>query len=427
MENASIQMILSAVIFVTAYVLIIMDKLDRMTVALSGAALMIVLRILNQESAIAEIDFNTIGLLVSMMIIVMISKRSGIFEYLAVKSVKLAKGEPVNILILLSLITGILSSALDNVTTILLILPITLNVANDLKINPIPFIISEVFASNVGGTATLIGDPPNIMIGSSVGLTFGDFLNNVAVIAFPILFVTTYIFVLLYRKKLVTTDELKAKVMSLDERACIKSKSLLIKSVAVLGLTILGFILHGVLHYESGTIALVGAAILLLISGEKPQHILHEVEWKTIIFFIGLFIMVGGIKETGIIKLLAEGILNVTQGDLVLTTLAILWVSAIASAFIDNIPFVATMIPMIKDLGALSGMDLNPIWWALSLGACLGGNGTIIGASANVIAVGMAEEHGHRITFKAFFKLAFPVMLLTIVIATVYIYFRYLL
>lgn len=427
MESISPQLILSAVIFIGAYALIISEKFDRTVIALSGAALMILLRILSQETAIAEIDFNTIGLLVSMMIIVMITKRSGVFEYLAVKTVKMAKGEPYKIILLLSLITGILSAVLDNVTSILLILPVTLGVAKDLKINPVPFIIAEVFASNVGGTATLIGDPPNIMIGSAVGLTFIDFLKNVGGIAFLMLLITTYIFVLIYKKTLKTTEQAKVKVMSMNENDCIKDKALLVKSLIVLAITITGFMLHGLLHYESASIALIGAAALLLISKQKTQYILHEVEWKTIFFFIGLFIMVAGIKETGIIKMLAEGVLNLTQGDLVLTTMAILWVSAIASAFIDNIPFVATMIPMIKDMGAISGMDLNPIWWALSLGACLGGNGTIIGASANVIAIGMAEEHGHKISFAKFFKIAFPVMILTIVISTIYIFIFYLL
>ncbi len=426
MENSTLQMVISGAIFVIAYALIIWDKLDRTVVALSGASLMVLLRILSQETAFMEIDYNTLGLLISMMVIVMITKRTGVFEYLAVKTVKAAKGDPVRIIILLSLITGLLSALLDNVTTILLILPVTLSVAKDLKINPVPFIISEIFASNVGGTATLIGDPPNIMIGSSVGLSFMDFVNNAAVIAIPMLFITTYILVLIYRKKLHTTPEAKAKVLEMNENECIKDRKLLVKSLVVLCITILGFVLHGVLHFESATIAIGGAVLLLLISGVKMEKVLHEVEWKTIFFFVGLFIMVGGIKETGIIKLLAEGVIDLTHGDLVLTTLSILWVSAIASAFIDNIPFVATMIPLVKDMGMMTGMDLAPVWWALSLGACLGGNGTIIGASANVIATGMAEEHGHKITFGQFFKVAFPIMLITIVISTVYIYLRYL-
>ena len=426
MEHLNLSMILSGVIFILAYALIIWDKLDRTVVAMSGAALMILLKILSQENAFSEIDFNTLGLLISMMIIVMITKRSGIFEYMAVKTVKIAKGEPIRILIYLSIITGILSAFLDNVTTILLILPITLSVAKDLHINPVPFIISEVFASNVGGTATLIGDPPNIMIGSSVGLDFMAFLANEAVFVFPLLFITTYIFVLIYKKKLKTTDEAKQKILLMNEYDCIKDKNLMIKSLVVLGLTVIGFTLHGVFEYESATVAITGAVILTLISGIKPEKVLHEVEWKTIFFFIGLFIMVGGIKEAGIIELLAKGVINLTHGDLVLTSMAILWVSAIASAFIDNIPFVATMIPLIKDMGALTSINLNPVWWALSLGACLGGNGTIIGASANVIATGMAEEHGHKITFKNYLKIAFPVMILTIVLSTVYIFVRYL-
>lgn len=420
------QLILSAVIFVGAYALIIWDKLDRTIVALTGAALMVMLRIVNQEKAFEYIDFNTIVLLISMMIIVMVIKRTGLFEYLAVKTVKVAKGEPIVILILLALITGVVSAFLDNVTTILLILPITLSVAKDLKVNPVPFIISSVFASNVGGTATLIGDPPNIMIGSSVGLTFMDFLSNLGLFIFPLLVLTTFLFALIFRKQLNTTDECKAKVMAVNERESIKDIKLLRKGLVVLAFTILGFMMHGVLHYESATIALVGAVVLLFLSGGHIEAVLREVEWKTIFFFCGLFVMVGGIQETGIIKLIAEGVLGLTHGDMVLTTLAILWVSAIASAFVDNIPFVATMIPMIKDMGVLSGMNLGPLWWALALGACLGGNGTIIGASANVVATGMAEEAGHKITFGQYFKLAFPIMLLTIAFSSVYIYFKYL-
>lgn len=426
MEHSLLNIILSATIFVAAYILIIWDRFDRTLVALGGAVLMILAKILSQESAFAEIDYNTLGLLISMMIIVMITKRTGVFEYLAVKTVKIAKGEPIRILILLSIITGLLSALLDNVTTILLILPVTLSIAKELHLNPVPFIITEVFASNVGGTATLIGDPPNIMIGSAVGLTFMDFIKNVAVIAIPLLFLITYIFVLIYKKKLNTTSEAKAAIMSMDEYKCIKDNKLLLKSGIVLVLTITGFVLQGVLHYDSATVAIAGAVLLLLISGLKPEKIFHEVEWKTIFFFVGLFIMVGEIKQTGIIKMLAGEVLALTNGNLVLTTIAILWVAAIASAFIDNIPFVATMIPMIKDIGVMSGMNLTPLWWALSLGACLGGNGTIVGASANVIATGIAEEHGHKISFGKYFKVAFPVMLLTIGVCTVYLLVFYL-
>lgn len=426
MEAQSIFMWISIAIFLITYALIIWDRFDRAVVALSGAALMILFRILNQENAFKEIDFNTIGLLIGMMIIVMVTKRSGVFEYLAVKMVKLAKAEPFKIIILLSIVTGILSAFLDNVTTIMLILPVTLSVARDLRLSPIPFIITEVFASNVGGTATLVGDPPNILIGSAVGFSFMDFLRNDGPVILPMLFLTTMIFALIYKKKLVASHEVKAALMSLNENDYIKDKKLLVKSILVLMIVVIAFLLHGVLHYDSATVAMTGGILLLSISGVKLEKIIHEVEWKTIFFFIGLFILVGGIKETGVISLMAEEVLRLTHGDIMLATLAILWVSAIASAFVDNIPFVTTMIPLIKHLGAISGINVTPLWWALSLGACLGGNGTIIGASANVIAVGMAEEHGVKITFRHYFKVAFPVMLLTIVIASSYILLFYL-
>jgi Na+/H+ antiporter NhaD/arsenite permease-like protein len=280
-------------------------------------------------------------------------------------------------------------------------------------------------ASNVGGTATLIGDPPNIMIGSSVGLSFMDFIKNTAGISIGILFLTSYLIALLYKKKLSADAKSKAKVLQMNENEAIKDKKLMIKSITVLGLTVFGFLLHSAIRLESATIAMSGAIILLFISRVKIESVLTKVEWKTIFFFIGLFILVGGLKASGAIEMLSKGVIDLTNGDLVLTTMAILWVSAIASAFLDNIPFVATMIPMIKDMGALSGMDLNPLWWALSLGACLGGNGTAIGASANVIAIGIAEEHGHKISFLSFMKIAFPLMILSIAISTIYLLIFY--
>lgn len=426
MEHTVTEMIIAGAIFVGAYALIIWDKIDRTIIALSGAALMVLVRILEQEAAFREIDFHTLTLLISMMVIVMITKRCGIFEYLAIKTVKIAKGEPVKIIMLLSIITGVLSAFLDNVTTILLILPVTFSVINELHISPVPFIMSEVFASNIGGTATLIGDPPNIMIGSAVGLKFMDFVANEAAVIAVILLITTYIYATVYKKHLTTTEEAKKKVMLLDENSAITDRKLMRKSLIVIAITIFCFIIQGSIGMESSSIAMIGAVALLFICGLSVEEILTEVEWKTIFFFTGLFIIVGGVKEVGLIKLLAQGVLDITGGNLAATTMAILWVSAIASAFIDNIPFVATMIPMIKDMGALSGINLNPLWWALSLGACLGGNGTIIGASANVVATGMCERQGRKITFAEYFKVAFPTMLLTIVISTVYLYVFYL-
>jgi Na+/H+ antiporter NhaD/arsenite permease-like protein len=418
--------ILSVIIFLSVYAVIIWDKLDRAVVALTGAMLMVLLRVLKQEEAFAAIDYNTIGLLVAMMIIVMIMRRTGIFEYLAVKVVKISKAEPFRLIITLSLVTGILSAFLDNVTTILLILPVTLSVASDLKLNPIPFIIAEIFASNTGGTATLIGDPPNIMIGSQAGLSFIDFLANVAVIAIPILLLTLILFAFIYKKQLTTDDSLRAKVLEANENDCIKDHALLKKSLVVFAFVVVGFLFHGALHFESSTVALTGAVVLLFLSGINSELVLIELEWKTIFFFCGLFILVGGLEETGVIEMMARGVLEVTGGDLFLTTIAILWVSAIASAFIDNIPFVATMIPLVLQMGSMSDINVWPLWWALSLGACLGGNGTVIGASANVVAIGIAERNDYRITFGSYFKVAFPMMLLTIAVSTVYIVAVYL-
>lgn len=417
---------LSIVIFVGVYAFIIIDKFDRAVVALSGAMLMVLLRVLHQEEAFDAIDWNTIGLLVAMMIVVMIMRRSGIFEYMAVKIIKASKAEPFKLIIYISVTTGILSAFLDNVTTILLMLPIALSVTRELKLNPIPFVIAAVFGSNVGGTATLIGDPPNIMIGSQTGLSFIDFLINDAVICFPALFVTSFIFAFMFKKQLVAEESLKQKILQLNENDFIKDQILLKKSLAVFLLIVIGFLLHGALHFESSTIALTGAVILLAVSGMNSEEILMELEWKTIFFFCGLFTLVGGIVATGVISMIAEWVITMTGGDLFMTAMAILWVSAIASAFIDNIPFVAAMIPLIIQMGAISGIDILPLWWALSLGACLGGNGTAIGASANVVAVGMIEREGYKITFGHYFRIAFPIMLFTIVISTGYMVLRYL-
>lgn len=419
------QMLMTSLIFVTAYALIVSEKIDRVIVAVAGGIIMVLVGTFsidyNQESAFQAIDFNTLGLLISMMVIVMITQRTGIFQYLSIKMVKLAKGEPWLIMVYLSLVTGIASAFLDNVTTILLILPITFDVCKELKLKPIPFVISQIFASNIGGTATLIGDPPNIMIGSKAGLSFMDFIINVAPAIIIILPVTIVAFVLIYRKYLHTDEENKQKMMLLNEKEAIKDRILLKKSLMVLVFTILGFILHGALHFESSTIAMTGAVVLMLISKLPVEEILKEVEWKTIFFFTGLFMMVGGIEHAGVLEFIAKKIVDTTGANLLFLGIAILWVSAIVSAFVDNIPFTATMIPLIKDVGALTGMSITPLWWALSLGACLGGNGTIIGASANVVASGISEERGYKITFAQYFKVCFPVMLITIVISTVYL------
>jgi len=389
-------------IFLITYLFIILDTFDRTLVALVGACLMILINIINQEDAIKEVDFNTIGLLVGMMILVMITKRSGVFEYIAIKLVKIAKGSPKKIMIYLSLATGLLSALLDNVTTIMLIIPITLNISKELNLNPIPIVITEVFCSNVGGTGTLIGDPPNIIIGSKVGLSFIEFIINNGPFVLISLVVCIGLFTLRHIKELKTQKELKERIMETDESLLIKDKVLLWKCLFVIVAVFIAFMLHSILHLESATIAITGAVFLLLISNLEVEEILMEVEWNTILFFVGLFILVGGLKSVGAIDMLAEFVLDVTDGNLKLTTFSILWVSALASAFIDNIPFVTTMVPLIKHMGEISEMNLKPLWWALSLGACLGGNGTIVGASANVVACGLTKKQGYKITFKKF-------------------------
>ena len=416
----------SVIIFVVTYAMIIWEKVHRMIVAMVGGMIMLLAGFLSQETAIKDdIDFNTLGLLIGMMILVTITRRSGVFEAVAVWSATATKGEPLRLLALLSTITAIASALLDNVTTVLLIVPVTISLADKLGINPVPILISEVLSSNIGGTATLIGDPPNIMIGSATGLSFNAFVVNLAPICIVIQIVTILLLICLYRKDLLIEEEKRQSILKLNYKDQIHDWQLLKKSLAILFLTIAGFGFHGVLHIESATIALSGAMLLLLISREEPEEILLNIEWPTIFFFTGLFVLVGGLKATGVIKALAQWSLELTKGQLQETSLLVLWLSAVASAFIDNIPFVATMIPMLQEMGRISGMNLEPVWWSLALGACLGGNGTLIGASANLIVAGIAEKNGIPIGFRQFFKVAFPFMLLSILMSHAYVYWKY--
>ncbi|WP_339322740.1 ArsB/NhaD family transporter [Paenibacillus sp. FSL W8-0194] len=425
MEN---QAILAIGIFLVIYGFIIAEKIHRTIVAMIGGTLMVVLGIVDQETALHHIDFNTLGLLVGMMIIVGVTAETGLFKYIAVVAAKKAKGEPVRILIALALITAVGSAFLDNVTTVLLMVPVTFSITKQLRVNPVPFLITQIIASNAGGTATLIGDPPNIMIGSAVKeLSFMDFIVNLAPIAALVMAVYIPIFIFLFRKKIQTTNELKQTIMEMDESELITDRGLLRKCLIVLGLTILGFFTHQLLHLESATVALAGAFLLLLLTGEHMmEEAFAKVEWTTIFFFVGLFVLVSGLIETGVIAKLAEQAIELTGGDLVTTSMLILWLSAIASAFLDNIPFVATMIPMIQEMGHMGVSNLEPLWWSLALGACLGGNGSLIGASANLIVAGMSGKEGHPIRFVQFLKYGFPLMLLSIVLSSIYVYFRYL-
>ena len=408
-------------IFVAIYSIIISEKINRTTIAVFGASLLLLFKILTQEQALEKIDFNTIGLLIGMMVIVNILRRTGAFEYLAIWAAKAVKGEPWKILVVFSIFTAISSALLDNVTTILLIVPITLVITDTLETDPIPFVLPLILASNIGGTATLIGDPPNIMIGSAAGFGFLDFIEHLTPVVIVIMIVVIFIFRLIFKKSMNIDDEKRMKIMQMDEKLAIKDVALLKKSLIVLGITITGFVIHEFIGFESASVALIGAALLMLISKVDPEEILLEIEWATLFFFVALFILVGGLEEVGVIKFLATGLLNITHGDLFFMVILILWGSALASAFLDNIPFVATMIPLIKSMGELSQVNIMPLWWALALGACLGGNGTLVGASANVIASGMLSKHGEKLSFIRYFKYGFPVMIVSVVIATVYL------
>ena len=413
-------------IFVAIYSVIISEKINRTTIAVFGASLLLLFKILTQEQALEKIDFNTIGLLIGMMVIVNIMRRTGAFEYLAIWAAKAVKGEPWKILVVFSVFTAISSALLDNVTTILLIVPITLVITDTLETDPIPFVLPLILASNIGGTATLIGDPPNIMIGSAAGFGFLDFIEHLTPVVIVIMLVVILIFRLLFKKHMNIDDDKRLKIMQMNEKLAIKDAVLLKKSLIVLGITIVGFVIHEFIGFESASVALIGAALLLLISRVDPEEVLLEIEWATLFFFVALFILVGGLEEVGVIKYLATGLLNITHGDLFFMVILILWGSALASAFLDNIPFVATMIPLIKSMGELSQINIMPLWWALALGACLGGNGTLVGASANVIASGMLSKHGEKLSFLKYLKYGFPIMIVSIVIATIYLIVFYI-
>jgi Na+/H+ antiporter NhaD/arsenite permease-like protein len=428
-------------IFILAYALIVSEKIHKTTIAIFGATVMIVLGILTQEEAFHSIDlgvdWNVIFLLVSMMIIINIMKPTGVFEYIAIKSAKLAKGKPFMIMAIFSTVTAFVSAFLDNVTTVLLIVPVTMLICQALELDVIPFLITEALASNIGGTATLIGDPPNIMIASKAQLDFMAFVYHLTPVIIVVLIAYIISLKFIFGRKMVVKEELRQRVMAMNENEAIMDPVLLKKSLVVLAVTITGFVLHGMLHLQPATIALFGAGLLLLVSGTKEaHHILAEAEWATLFFFIGLFIIIGGVVKVGLIKWMSIKVLELTHGNLLGTSMIVLWFSALASAFIDNIPYVATMNPLIIDMAKqlwpnLSGLellhhpDLMPMWWSLALGACLGGNGTAIGASANVIIVGMSEKMGHRISFKKFMLYGMPLMIESVIICMIYIWLRY--
>ena len=429
-------LLVSLSVFVLTYVVIVTERINRAIVALLGAGVMIMTGVLHQSEAFNGIDFNTIGLLTGMMVIVAITQKSGVFQYVAVKAAKLVNADPWGLMVMLALVTAVFSAMLDNVTTVLLVAPVALLITDALSITPYPYLFTIIFASNIGGSATLIGDPPNIMIGSAVGLTFNDFALNLAPVALLVMLVTMLPIWWFWGRKLKASPEQRAQVMAFDEGAAITDGKLLKQSLAVTGLTITGFVFAHSLGLEPATVAMFGAALLLLLRalGQHPEHqseqvhkSFAEVEWVTIFFFVGLFVVVAGVEKAGALKLAADALVNFTGGELALTAYVILWASAIIPAVVDNIPFVATMIPVIQNLGAVVGQEnLETLWWSLALGACLGGNGSLVGASANLVVAGFAERAGQPIRFLPFMLGAFPLMLLSIAVSHLYIGWRYL-
>jgi Na+/H+ antiporter NhaD/arsenite permease-like protein len=430
-------MLVATTLFVATYVIIMTDKVNRAILALLGAGLCILLGVLSQDEAMAAVDFNTLGLLLGMMLIVNITRRSGLFQYVAIWSAKKVRASPWGVLLMMSIVTAVFSAFLDNVTTVLLTVPVTLLITESLGVKPYPYLFAQIFASNIGGTATLIGDPPNIMIGSATGLTFNDFAFHLTPVIVVVMAVTMVPIYFIWGRHLRATAEHRARVMQFSEREAITDPRLLKQSLAVIALVILGFVLQRQIGIPPATVAIFGAALLLLLDnfgkpGEEQSHNVHaalsEAEWITLMFFLGLFVLVAAVQKAGLIDWLAHQLVAATKGDFKVTALAILWASAILSAFIDNIPFVATMIPLIKAMAPTFGGEgaLLPLWWALSLGACLGGNGTLIGASANLVVAGLSDRAGIPFKFVPYLKIAFPLMLVSIVLSHAYVAWRYL-
>jgi Na+/H+ antiporter NhaD/arsenite permease-like protein len=422
---------LAVTVFAVAYALIASEKVNRVVVALAGAGLMLALRLVSSEDAFHSTDFGidweVIFLLLGMMIVVGVMTQTGLFEYLAIWSAKQARGRPYRIMVALAVLTAVASALLDNVTTVLLVAPVTILICERLELPPAPYLIALALASNIGGTATLIGDPPNIIIASQANLTYLDFLSNLAPLVVLLLIVFVVLCRVLFRSSFASRPELVQELMRLDEREAIVDRPLLIRSLAVGVAATVAFALHGVLHYDPSVVALLGAGVLLLLANRPPAVFLREVEWPTLAFFAGLFIMVGALVKVGVIQRLADAAADLTGGRLLLATTLLLWVSGLLSAVVDNIPYVATMAPVVGTLVEKlpPGTDGTVLWWSLALGADLGGNATAIGASANVVILGLSERAGHRISFLQFTRYGALVALVTLAISMPYLWLRY--
>jgi Na+/H+ antiporter NhaD/arsenite permease-like protein len=424
--------VLAVAVFVVTYVLIATERVHRVAAALGGAAGMVLIGVVDADSAFHErgtaIDWNVIFLLLGMMLLVGVIRQTGLFEYLAIWAAKRARGQPFRIMVSLIVITAIASALLDNVTTVLLVAPVTLLVCRRLDLDPVPFLIAEVLASNVGGTATLIGDPPNIIIASRAGLSFNDFLVHLAPLVVVLVAVLIGLCRLMFRGALVVNPDRVTEIMALDERAAITDSRLLRESLAVLGLTIAGFVLHSIIHLDPSIVALLGAGLLVLLSRVTVEDALREVEWPTLAFFMGLFVVVGGLIEAGVIDRLAGTAGEATGGNLLTGSLLLIGVSGVLSGIIDNIPYVATMSPVVEELVATAetaAVEPGVLWWALALGADLGGNATAVGASANVVVLGIAERADHPISFWRFTRYGALVAAITLVLAALYVWLRY--
>ncbi len=411
-------------IFLLTYALIVTERVDRTVSAVLGGMAMILLGVLSQEEAFHAIDWNVIFLLGGMMVIANVLRETGLFQWSAIQAIRLGKGDPFRILVIFSTVIAVSSALLDNVTIVVLAAPVALFVASSLKVGPLPFLITGILASNIGGTATLVGDPPNILIGSAAGIDFLTFAANLAPISALILIVFPGVSWVLFRKDLQSGQIHALDIEALEAGALITDRRLLNKALIVMAGVVVGFIAHGALHLEPATIAVAGATILLLWGGGDPHKVLRDVEWTTLIFFLGLFIIVEAVVEVGLIAQVAEMALRLTDGNLALTSMLLLWLSAIASGIVANIPYTATMIPIVENLG--QSMPVLPLWWSLALGACLGGNATLVGAAANVVVAGVAEKSGHPISFRRFLGYGLVTTVVSLLLATGYVWLRYL-